>query len=97
MAIGPGNEDRPGGDEAEGRSRSARFKRYSFPDNRYLSSFKAYDWICGNCNYINFSDNPVCRSCRIGVRNTRMGVTPGSSESVSVADVLNPSRVHHRE
>ena len=68
---------------------------YGFPAPKLLRTFKANDWVCGNCYFINFEQNRTCVSCNIGARFARMGVTPGSSESMSVADALNPSRGYH--
>ena len=69
-----------------GRSRSGRSKEYLFPRHYRLQQFDPLDWVCGGCNWINFTKNRQCQKC--GGRPPVLGKDPEPGSSIFVKDAL---------
>ena len=71
-----------------GRSRSGRFRMYPYPKRSLLVGFEPIDWVCGSCNWINFSKNDGCQKCAEGYP-PELGKSPVRGGSVFVKDAID--------
>ena len=60
---------------------------YPYPQHNLLIGFDPIDWVCGCCNWINFSKNEECQKCAEGYP-PELGKEPVQGGSVFVKDAI---------